>query len=42
MLLLQEQRESPPGRGTEGAGELLAARSVKPLEGEVGEPSPEQ
>lgn len=42
MLLLQEQRESPPGRGTGGAGELLATSSVKPLEGQVGEPSPDQ
>lgn len=31
-----------PGRGTGGAGELLATRSVKPLEGEIGEQSPDQ
>lgn len=42
MLLLQEQRENPPGRGTGGIGELLATRSVKPLEGEIGEQSPDQ
>lgn len=42
VLLLQEQRGSPPGRGTGGAGELLATSSMKPLEGEVGEPSLDQ